>query len=261
MFNRGLNLPAEAREYLHKKLAQKAPPKPKEEKKTVARSSYNFGWMEEILDEFYTNGYKVFEPGIYKKLVERKDKIQDAKIALDYYTEVLNDVRDNRKDYVSSGAKAYRSHVSFLEKIVDELQTFVSATRKKVVRKKRTAKAKPASKIVANVKFQLRENDLKLVSQPPESLVGATEVFLYNTKYRTLQHFVADGPMNVKGTSLKDFNPDKSTRKTLRKPSEFFDLNRNATMPAIRKAYKAIKTKPAAVNGRLNEHTIILKVK
>ena len=262
MFNRGIDLPESSREYLHRKLSEKAKSKPKETKKVTTVRAYDFSWMENILDEFYTNGYKVFEPGIYKRLSAEKAKISDANRALEYYSAVLDDVENHKADYISSGTKAYRAHVLFLKKIVDELSTYSKVTRKPVVRKRsRKTKAKSATKIVSNVKFQLRDDDLKIASEAPEKLVGATEVFLYNTKYRTLQHYVGDGPMHVKGTSLKNFNPDKSTRKTLRKPELFFNSIKGYTLPGIRKAYNIAKTKPAKVNGRLNEHTIILKVK
>lgn len=262
MFNRGIELPESSREYLHRKLAEKAPPKAKKEKKVATVRPYNFGWMEEILDEFYTNGYQVFDPGIYKRLSQEKTKISDANYALEYYSAVLDDVENNRNDYISSGKKAYRAHVLFLKKIVDDLSTYAKATRKPHVRKRSNrTKAKSATKIVSNVKFQLRDDDLKVVSEPPEKLIGATEVFLYNTKYRTLQHYVADGPMNIRGTTLQGFDVEKSTRKTLRKPDVFFKSIKGATVPAIRKEFNTLKTKSASVNGRLNDHTIILKVK
>lgn len=259
MLNRGMDLPESSRKYLHRKLADKVkkvdvapkpPPKP-----------YNFAWIEAILDEFYMNGYKVFEPKIYDELLRSRTKVGDTAQALSYYTDILQDVKENKRDYMHSGAKAYRAHVQFLTKIIDEIEIYSRNTRKKSLPKKRRIKTQNASKVVQQVKFQLRDDKLRVVSEPPEKLVGAYEVFVFNTKYRHLIHYVGDGPMSVRGTTLQNFNPEKSGRKTLRKPMEFFDLTRGATLPAIRKAWGDVKSKPGSVNGRLNEHCIILKVK
>ena len=88
-------------------------------------------------------------------------------------------------------------------------------------RKTRKTSAPSTDKIIAKLQFQKQDNDLKIVSVDPKTIIGATELFTYNTKRNTLTHFVADlGSLSIKGTSITGFDSGKSESKKLRKPSD-----------------------------------------
>lgn len=133
---------------------------------------------------------------------------------------------------------------------------------KKVVRKPRVRKAKPAGEIVKNLKFKKEDSELGLKSVVASGIVGASELWVYNTKYRKLQVYRAidGGMLTVKGTSILNYDTATSSSKTLRKPAEQLKPMVDMTKRPLNTAYKAIKCKEATPNGRINEECILLKV-
>ena len=66
--------------------------------------------------------------------------------------------------------------------------------------------------------------------------------------------------LHVKGTSIIDYST-KSLQKTLRKPPEQIkEFKEQNTQKRFETWFKNIKTTEVALNGRLNEDTVILKV-
>ena len=96
-------------------------------------------------------------------------------------------------------------------------------------------------------------------SASPASIIGSTEVWYYNTKYKHLGVYKGDngGTLSVKGTTIIGFDIKESKRMTLRKPEEFFK-GLSFGKRALNGAIKNLKTKPSTPNGRFNEETILL---
>jgi len=137
-------------------------------------------------------------------------------------------------------------------------QQVVSA---KAVRKPRARKEKPASVIAAKVKYMREFAEFGLKSETPSKIVGASEVWVYNTKYKKLQAYRAEdnGALTVKGTTIIGYSVAQSGSKTLRKPETVKDYVA-MTKRSFATAFKSLKTKESAVNGRINEDCVILKV-
>ena len=125
----------------------------------------------------------------------------------------------------------------------------------------RVIKEKPASVIVKAVKFMREFPELGLKSALPATVVGASEVWIYNTKYKKIQVYRALGndKLSFKGTTIINYEVATSDSKTVRKP-ETVKLYVAMARKTIAAEYKALTTKAAAVNGRINEECIILKV-
>lgn len=162
-------------------------------------------------------------------------------------------------------AKNKKDYLSFIKNIVDDCQKFINAaTAAKVqaVRKPRAKKKVPVEKLVAKVKYQKESAEYKLTSVDPAALVGASEVYLFNTKYRQLVQLVAASVagFSVKGTTITNLREESCLKKTLRKPEEVLKDIGAATKARALKIFLDLKTKSAQANGRLNEETIILKV-
>ena len=154
-----------------------------------------------------------------------------------------------------------RRLLKFYESIEDICaQQAVSAKAAKV-RKPRMKKEKPASVVAKNVKYLKEFAELGLTSEKPEKLVGCSEAWIYNTKYKKIQVYRAegDGKMTVKGSSIIGYQVATSGGKTLRKPEQVKDFLA-MTKRTFDQAFKTLKTKEAAVNGRINAECIILKV-
>lgn len=162
-------------------------------------------------------------------------------------------------------AKDKKDYLAFIKNIIDDCQKFINAaTASKVqaVRKPRAKKKVPVEKLIANVKYQKESAEYKLTSVDPAALVGASEVYLFNTKYRQLVQLIAasvDG-FSVKGTTITNMREESCLKKTLRKPEDVLKDIGAATKSRASKIFLDLKTKPAQANGRLNEETIILKV-
>ena len=94
---------------------------------------------------------------------------------------------------------------------------------KKATKKLRVKKSPSKEKLVAKLKYAKESKELKLVSINPVDIVGAAELWVYNTKTRKLGKYVPgtykDG-ISVKGTTILDFDETKSVQKTLRKPEQ-----------------------------------------
>lgn len=131
----------------------------------------------------------------------------------------------------------------------------------KVARAPRKKKPVSVDKQVSKLKFKKDDNTLGIVSVNPAQLVGAKEAWVYNTKTRKLGQYKAadvDG-FGVKGTSLTNFSTD-SAEKTLRKPAETLAEFRKASKVKLRTFLKDLTTLDTKLNGKINEHHIILRV-
>ena len=141
----------------------------------------------------------------------------------------------------------------------------------KANRKPRKAKPKSATKLVEKLKYSKTDEKYKLASIDPSIIVGANELWVFNTKTRKLGKYVAqnidpkgmgrDGTgLSVKGTTIIGFNEKESIQKTLRKPDEQLKAFKGAGKVALRKFIDEIATTDTKLNGRCNPDTVLLKV-
>ena len=131
----------------------------------------------------------------------------------------------------------------------------------KASRAPRKRKEKPAGVIVAKMKFLKESTEYGIKSIVAATIVNAQELWVFNTKYRKLQVYRANDAkgLSVKGTSIIGYDPQNSGSKMLRKP-ELVKTYVGMTKRPLSTAYKALTTKEQAVNGRVNEECILLKV-
>jgi hypothetical protein len=136
-------------------------------------------------------------------------------------------------------------------------------TNTKAVRKPRKKKVLSVDKRVSRVKYQKEDTELKLVSIPPAKILGAQELWTYNTKYNFLSVYRASGEagLDVKGTTLLDYDEKASYFKKLgRRPAEHLANIIGTTKGRLKKTMDEIKADAQSVNGRINENTILLRV-
>ena len=176
---------------------------------------------------------------------------------------VAQERRDEQVEEAYKHYKAadFRRHHAFLDQLLLDLDQYRSV--KKATKKARVKRAPNKEKVVSRLKYMKEEKTLKLVSINPVDIVGAQELWVYNTKTRKLYKYVADtlqGPLGVKGTSLTGFDPVKSVGKTLRKPDERLKEFARATKVQLRRFLEDIKATETVGNGRMNSDTVLLKV-
>jgi hypothetical protein len=144
--------------------------------------------------------------------------------------------------------------------VINDCNAYVQI--KKVERKPRAKKAVSPEKLSSKFKFLREFDELKLKSELPAKLVGASEAWLYDTKKRKLIHIVADphvGTVSIKGNSIIGLGTVETQQKTVRKPQDIVKAMQAAGKPAARKIYKDLKTTETAFNGRGTENLMILR--
>lgn len=131
----------------------------------------------------------------------------------------------------------------------------------KVSRAPRVRKPVSVEKQLSKLKYKKEDPALGIVSVSISQIIGAKEVWVYNTKTRKLGHYKAadvDG-IGVKGTSLVNFSTE-SAEKTLRKPAETLAEFKKASKVKLRTFLKDLTTLDTKLNGKINENQIILRI-
>jgi len=220
------------------------------------------GDIDGAIDDFVINKASEFSAKNY--LLSKEVAAPIAKRIGDMYGNLSTELREaiEGKDeqltegYSHFSKKELKKFADFVDNIITDCQQQVQTA--KANRAPRKRKEITPTKQVARMKFLREFAELNLKSISPTGIIGSSEVWIYNTKYRKIQKYVADGgTISVKGTTLVGFNVTDSISLTLRKPEEFFK-GLSMGKRALSNAIKPIKTKPTVPNGRVNEECIIL---
>jgi hypothetical protein len=165
-----------------------------------------------------------------------------------------------KEGYSHRSKKQIRNLITFYQEIMSACDML--AQEAKVNRKPKARKAQPKDKIVAKLKYMKSNEPLKLVSVNPTEIIGAKELWVFNTKTRKLGKYVASEYMElgVKGTTITGFNENTSIQKTVRKPEEKLKEFKSAGKVQLRKFLEDINATDTKMNGRINEDTVLLKV-
>lgn len=165
-----------------------------------------------------------------------------------------------KEGYGHMTAKMRRDFLEIYEKLNSACDALINTG--KANRKPRKKKAPSKDKLVARLKYKESEPNIGVASVNPLSLIGASTVWIFNTKNRKLGVYVADRlqkSLSVKGSCIVGFDPTKSTQKTVRK-TDILRGSDKLPRTKIQKLYDEIKTTETAMNGRINEHIILLRV-
>jgi len=193
-------------------------------------------------------------------------KAAHAKIIKDIYTNQYNEAKEVvewkdeqlKEGYSYMTAKKRKEFLAFYEKIMVACDTFINTG--KAVRKPRVKKAPSKEKLISKIKFKESEPSIGLASINPLSIIDSSILWVYNTKNRKLGCYVAESMgqvLSIKGTSIIGFDPRKSLQKTVRKPEILKGANK-LSRTKIQKQFDEIRATETEMNGRLNEHIILV---
>lgn len=222
------------------------------------------GEIEGAIDDFVLGGCKSdFSTKNY--LLSNQVAGPIAKRIGEFFVPVVAELRaayDGEDDQLVEGYSNFtrrelKRFIDFVDGIISDCNQMVQTA--KANRAPRKRKEVPAAKQVAKLKYLREFAELGLKSASPASIIGSTEVWYYNTKYKHLGVYKGDngGTLSVKGTTIIGFDIKESKRMTLRKPEEFFK-GLSMGKRALNSAMKTLKTKPAVPNGRFNEECVLL---
>lgn len=227
--------------------------------------------IEDAIEKFQTDPDN-FDPHEFKMISLLKGKgtkAAHARIIKGFYERDLAELQELasgqgceqlREGYSHRSKKQIKKMIEFYTEVMSACDML--AEEAKVTRKPRKAKAVSKDKIVSKLKYKKNDDSLKLVSVNPVDILGAKELWTYNTKTRKLGKYVAEDfqDLAVKGTTIINFSPNKSVQKTLRKPAEQLKAFKDSGKVALRKFLEDINAVDTKMNGRINTDIILLKV-
>ena len=221
--------------------------------------------IEVQLDNFYNDG-TMFRASDWLSQHDVKPAI--AQRIADYYKPLYSELFDALSGKMPELREAYsryskpklKAYVEFIKSIVSSAET--RAIVVKAIRKPRKKKEKPASVVVGKLKFKEKDDTYNVVSIDPKQIIGANQLWVFNTKYRTLAVYNAMGPagLGVKGSTLIGWDEKTSTVKTLRKPTEQLNRLKEGGKIVLRKFMDEIKCKPKVATGHINTECVILRI-
>lgn len=215
------------------------------------------------IDDFITTG-KTFS---MKRLmlVEKMSGAVAKKIAEIFQPKLkeMSEALNGQCEQLSEAYEVYTNQqlkkiVEFIKQIVVDCGQRVGIA--KVQRKPRLTKAKPASTVIKKMVYKRYFDELNLKSIPADKIIGATELWAYNTATRKLIVFrAADGnTLTVKGMSIANYDEQTSAVKTIRDPAKFFKSIVSFGKRAMANAWNSINAKQSTPRSRINEDVILL---
>lgn len=221
--------------------------------------------IDAAVDNFYLTGEKF---NIKEFLVASGASATVCKEIASFYVNSAKELEAARTGKYEQLVEGYshlprrklNAFVAMMESIVEGAMQ--RAAIKKVMRTPRKRKEKAPSVIASKVVFLKEDESLKLKSIHPEKVVGATQVWVFNTKYRKLFKYEALEGMTLswKGTTLQNFDPTKSGAKTIRKPELMLPQVIDNTRRRLERLFDDVRGVLAKATGRSNGETIIVRV-
>lgn len=240
-----------------KEVEAKDAPVKKESNKGADKASEFLGEFEGLIDEYFETR-KI--PNIQALLTSMSVTGASSSIISAYAERRVAELRVILEDNELRGCYSLsKPEFKRLIGIYESLKEKGGQVKRVVNRAPRAKKEKPAGVLVQNLKFKQSDEELGLKSVSVTGIIGANEVYIFRCDGRKLQYFKAvDGmTLTVKGTTILNFDTEKSHQKTIRKPEILKDFHTKGKRDAI-KVIKEIRSVEGRVNGRTSEHAIIL---
>lgn len=224
------------------------------------------------IDKLLTRS-KVTSDEVTKVLQMKAPNEKVSKLLLDHYTDTLAGAEKDAKDVPVKGAKIAKFRgwvyqfvldlkvvVAQLKGVTVNLDNTKAAERKP--RKPRAKKEKPVTVLVSKVNYCKADKALGLTSIAPEAIIGSKALVVFNIHTRKFGVYYAstDKGLNVKGTSILDYDENKSTGKTLRKPKDQIAELTGSTLKRMEMQLRAIKAVDAKLKSRISGDVLLLKV-
>ncbi len=225
------------------------------QERTLAKSKQLITECEEALDQ--APNFDIYN------WLKGKEASAPATIAIrDYYARWIPDFEYVDETYTREQKKYNAERLKYWTQFAADCDRYLGNKKVTKVRKPRERKTKSAVDQVSKLQYQKEFPQLKIVSVNPAEVVGCSQLWTYNTKYRKLTRYDALGPsgIQVKGTTLTGFDVEKSVTKSLRKPEVTVPSLLGTGKVSLRTFLEQIKTNETNPTGRINIDTILLRV-
>jgi len=223
------------------------------------------GTLEGVYDDYISDGTEFsLEADLKSKEIPQAyvPKIEEwAKNKLREWIEIVEGKDAQLNEAFSHYNKTSKKDVAkFFATMIQDCEKY--GAFKKANKKPRTIRQKTPAQQIKNLKYKTKDDELNISSVNPMDIIGASAVWLFNTKNRKLSVYRTDSGqgIQVKGSSLQNYDPEISEVKTLRKPVDQLQELLNAGKVQLRKFMETIKTKGGDVNGRVGADMLIIRV-
>lgn len=202
------------------------------------------------------------QQSMYDFLIKHEVNKTIAEYMLEYYLPIYEEVISDDPDVKEMYGKKLKAERKYWQSVVDDLERLIANKKVIRVRKPRSKKTKSAIDLVKGLKFQTDSSQYKVVSVNPAHIVGCQQLWVFNTKQRTLTKYDALGPagLEVSRSTLKGFDPETSVSKKLRKPEDVLPKVLSSGKVTLRKLIGEIKAAEKPAKGRINTDTILIRV-
>jgi hypothetical protein len=230
------------------------------------KSSECIGELEGQIDELITTKFSAnVSPFAIMNTLEIKGA--HTKFVIDYfktrraeYDDILTTTDSDVKEAYSNFTKVQlKKLVAYCDQVIVDGMRLAGDSVKS--RKPRKRKAKSPDQLVNKLNYAKDFVELKLVSVDPKTIVGANQLWVYNTKTRKLGCYNAEDAagLSIKGSTIQNFAETKSIQKTLRKPAVTLPEVLKGGKVALRNVLTEIRTAEGVLTGRINNDTILLR--
>jgi len=277
LLSKGYKLPTDTKEYINSRIndSYKYIKETEEEdsiKPTLSiqermreRTHDILGEIEGMIDDYINNNV---EFSLYTWLQSNNIPAAYATSIISKLSPVLDELLeayDGQDPQLKEGYRSYKK--SEIKKLIDFYNTMCEDAAKyanvtKKTRSPRKPRVQSVEKKLKSFKYQKEDNTFKIASVNPEKIIGAQELWTFNTKYKTLSVFRAldRGGLDVKGASIVKFDEASSfTLRTGRKPEEVVKKVLDGGKILLRKLDQELKHN-ATLQSRISESTILLRV-
>lgn len=219
----------------------------------------------EVEDALIANDEKF---SLYELLVARSVPAMIADRLAELLQPLLDEVREATGGKCPQLREAYRflsrpqlkTRLSFLETAVEDCGRHSGNARKTF--KPRIKKPQTAERQIKHLKYLKTSAEYKLQSIDPRKIVGASELWVFNVKYRMITVFraVDRGGLKIKGTSITNFDDKTSaTYTTGRRTEGLVSRVLSDGKMSIRKMCEELN-KIDRIVDRIGENTILMRV-
>ena len=230
------------------------------QERTKAKSEYLYSLAEnEVVDAFVTEEKPIT---MYQFLLKHGVTPVAANFIRTKYIKCHDEMFCDDEQVKEAYGKSLKKWQVFWKTLIDDIDRYVGNRKTTKVRAARTPKEKPIAKLIERLNFKKDDASLKIVSIQPHEIIGASQLWFYDTKYRKIGVYnaMAAAGLSVKGSTITGFDPDTSVSKGLRKPSEGINTLLTAGKILIKKFMSTLNTTESKNTGRINNNIILLKV-
>jgi hypothetical protein len=240
--------------------------KPSVQQRTFDKASDIIADVETELDSWKNSDFSM-----YKYLSDNKISAKLVTHVIAYYKPLLLEVQTAMRKQEPQLVEAYSrykktelaAYSKFILTLVNDAERYANVTRAANPRKPRAKKTVTMDRKLQNIQFLDKFDALQIKSVNPTSIVGATELWLYDTTYKkmTLLRAESHSGLDIKGTTVVGFDTNTSKAKRVgRRTQQVIDGILRGTKLQARKVLDQASSDFIEANGRMNKATIILRV-